>query len=1798
MENLTFTDNFLTKFAIVLSKTKDVLLADLKKQFPEDNITDITRSIDKLFYQLGYDLSGILPEEIKNVTQEAIDASEDLTQIIKKIANIAKSDAAFLDILKDIDKDESGNKDDLIQHGQSLLKNITEMIKAFKELERLNIGTVQEQWEKFTQENNFNQDFPKRLFDHIISTFLKNASEVFSEDIRKLKEALVREIKGIDGELREKMDVLIDRIEQIFGEIQREGELKLKTVSKNFREIIKIINGFLKNEFKDAQNETKEILKKIKNFIQVEAYFQRVYTILDFMQVIGKERVHLFSVNATSEQISFSTEIYVIHWNRFEEMVKNPIQYYKSKYPVNNVNDAQDLVAKLIKVAQAFGLDIPDYASLKGMLIEMLQKIEELAKKYIEENIAPKIKEKINEIKETIRAILLILERIALEAKRKIKTSVDTIFTSISTELSRVYTEIHQVHLLVGENYPRATGNLSNYFKDITFQNKLTNSEIEASLKRLLVPALQSKAIQYKEFNSITEEDWNKLIEEISHGYKAVYSEIKEQLGYLITPANWNTNFEALKNKIHNEFSEHFENVPSSWEQLSHTLINNPKGLLPNELLSNFDLREYFAIIARHIQETFAIFNPESYYLKFREVSITSFQKLTQKTDATAEHFKAIVTIDVSLSNRFAAFLNEVLIECWKEIRKELLDNFLRPFMQSVEAVVKNKMADFIEQLWTSDLLKDIKEIINNIPEAVSKEAKEFVREVFPVVIDASKNGINNWQDGVKLAFKIGKPLYELIDAIIDSTTENSTEKAENIRNDFSKVTGIPSSSNIHFSDEPSGKSTQGGESKHVKKINFNLPSYALDKDNKFLSVTLYETETEDKKSKFSFSLCAFVGVQGEGDDKKTGVYFIPVLQGNYDHKFDLGKIHELNIKLSGELNNSTDEEIKKRKEELQKGAIGLFLAKKKAEVLSNTDKIKTDAILEFTRKKDQAALSIVASKYLDLSIGNYPQAIALKLENNTFSVAYRGEIKDAKAVLKITQINEFFAALVKNDIEAKFDLAVLYDTIKGFSFDGSASLKIEIVRNKKIADVFTIKKLDIETAPSDTKDSSVKASFNTSFILDLKQVKFIVSDLGIGIHINYRKEDGSLGDFDFTPSFTFPTGMGVSIDATAIKGTGAISYDREKEEFFGVLDLAILDKIEIKALALLTMKMPDGGKGFSFIGIISVYFTPGIPLGMGFSLTGMGGAVGLNRRISREQMEQGVRDGAIAAVFFVENVEEHLDTMLTQMGSYFPVHRNQFFFGALAKITFAEIIDVDLGLLIQAPKPPYVFFVGALTVALPTKEKALIQINAYFLGTIDFAQGMSFDASLVNSKIMLIEMFGDIAFRLNWGKNKSFILSAGGFHPGYTPDAALRLHNMKRLTMKMDYKVLRLQFTHYFALTSNTVQFGSKIDLKIEWAGFKVLGYFEFDCLFQFKPFYFMFDVSTGVEVSWKKIKLLAVNLNFSLSGPAPWNAKGEASFKILFFSKTVRFNYTWGKEEKDNQISYTSIYQLISNEYHKPENWKILPTEVQDAQVRLKPNANAQEKELLMQPFCGLSFEQATVPLNENLQKFGEGIQPADYSNIGISKVEIGNKTFYNLESTQYDFAPALFFNLNDKEKLTAPSYEKMNSGIQIKDALNERAASTVEHAEVGYRVEQDEISFTNDGFSLKEDGVKKQLGMKSVPTPSDLSEANLKVTEKSVINAFVSISHRSKHGFNRHVNYKQKQKKERNGSKMEPLIQEPKGAYKFVLKDRKLSVEELKIFNSLNQTSNYTQMLKIKTELDRKYPKLKGKYIVVKL
>ena len=131
------------------------------------------------------------------------------------------------------------------------------------------------------------------------------------------------------------------------------------------------------------------------------------------------------------------------------------------------------------------------------------------------------------------------------------------------------------------------------------------------------------------------------------------------------------------------------------------------------------------------------------------------------------------------------------------------------------------------------------------------------------------------------------------------------------------------------------------------------------------------------------------------------------------------------------------------------------------------------------------------------------------------------------------------------------------------------------------------------------------------------------------------------------------------------LKKDRIISINQDTGEFFGVLDLNIINKIGVGGFLLCD---PGTAKGhfFSLVVLLSARFNPGIPLGLGFSLTAVGGTLGLNRELSRDAIQNGVRTGSLDQVFFVQDIQKHLAEMKSNVLAYFPAKKGQFFFGIL----------------------------------------------------------------------------------------------------------------------------------------------------------------------------------------------------------------------------------------------------------------------------------------------------------------------------------------------------------------------------------------------------------------------------------------------------------------------------------------------------------------------------------------------------
>src|SRR5690606_13138039 len=116
-----------------------------------------------------------------------------------------------------------------------------------------------------------------------------------------------------------------------------------------------------------------------------------------------------------------------------------------------------------------------------------------------------------------------------------------------------------------------------------------------------------------------------------------------------------------------------------------------------------------------------------------------------------------------------------------------------------------------------------------------------------------------------------------------------------------------------------------------------------------------------------------------------------------------------------------------------------------------------------------------------------------------------------------------------------------------------------------------------------------------------------------------------------------------------------------------------------------------------------------------------------------------------------------------------------------------------------------------------------------------------------------------------------NFLLSVGGFHPSYTPPP-LNLPSMQRLTIVLaDEKNLKISVESYFAVTSNSAQFGARVYAMAKAWKISAEGELWFNVLFQFSPFYFAADMGVKFAIKMGNKTIIGIYVALMLEGPDP---------------------------------------------------------------------------------------------------------------------------------------------------------------------------------------------------------------------------------------------------------------------------------------------------------------------------------------
>lgn len=639
-----------------------------------------------------------------------------------------------------------------------------------------------------------------------------------------------------------------------------------------------------------------------------------------------------------------------------------------------------------------------------------------------------------------------------------------------------------------------------------------------------------------------------------------------------------------------------------------------------------------------------------------------------------------------------------------------------------------------------------------------------------------------------------------------------------------------------------------------------------------------------------------------------------------------------------------------------------------------------------------------------------------------------------------------FLGTLLSSPIEVDAgDLLVGWRSGRGIYFEGGTGLETTLPLHIDLFGIAHLQSLYLALlagADGDQKAAPLTALAALTFTAKLGPIKGAIERVGLKTGVDFPEGGGNFGPADLVLGFKPPDGAGLAIDAAVVTGGGYLFRDPAKGQYAGILQLSVKEKLTLTAIGLLTTPLPGRTDGFSLLVIIAAEFPP-VQLGYGFSLSGVGGLLGLNRTMVLDVLRAGVKNRTLDSILFPQDPIENAPQIVSDLQNAFPPVPEQFVVGPMAILGWGtpQILSLELGILIEFPDPIRLAILGTLRMILPSKDvkPVAVQLQMDILGAVDFDKGdVSIDATLYDSHVAGFPVSGDMALRANFGASPTLALSAGGFNPRFLPPPAFPALERLAITIaKGDNPRLRLEA--YLALTSNTAQVGARLDLYAAAdfdppvGALTVEGVLGFDTLFHFVPFEFVADIYASATLKRSGKPLLALDVAMTLTGPRPYHAWGKATFEFLG-KHSIAFDATIGERDQPPALPPSRPFDALIDALELPGNWSARLPGAGQMLVSLRestPPAGV----VVLHPLGDLEVRQRAVPLEQEISRYGS-TEPDGPRRFTIAAASLDGTSVAepDLPKLKDKFAPAQFRAMSDDEKLSAPAFEELQSGVRI--------------------------------------------------------------------------------------------------------------------------------------------------------------------
>jgi hypothetical protein len=770
------------------------------------------------------------------------------------------------------------------------------------------------------------------------------------------------------------------------------------------------------------------------------------------------------------------------------------------------------------------------------------------------------------------------------------------------------------------------------------------------------------------------------------------------------------------------------------------------------------------------------------------------------------------------------------------------------------------------------------------------------------------------------------------------------------------------------------------------------------------------------------------------------------------------GLFMALNGTMSFEVNNP-ETNLETKVESLMPGQLSLFVPFEKTAHDASFSATDTSSYTKLTflyGSEKNPALRLGEKDKTRLDIAK----VFLEAELSTESAGVRLGFKGAKLVIDLAKDGDAFVSSVGGDqVQAGMDFSLIADTKGGLRVDGGAGFKATFPGGDLFGGALTVHHMDLALGPG-TQNRDLGLEISGAFAFKLGPFQGSIDRLGFLLSANFGQ--GNLGWLDLALGFKPPNGIGLVIDASIVKGGGFLYIDSDRGEYAGALELKF-ESFGIKAIVILSTKLPDGSPGWSLLVMLYSQFPP-IQLTWGFTLNGIGGMIGVQHGLQIEELKSGMRTGALDDILFPTNPVADAPRIINRLRAIFPATPRALVVGPMIELGWSTptIIRIRMGVLFQldnvfgGDQPvaiQRIILLGQLLIELPPeveKDLVVLRLLVDFYGYYDFSiNRLEFAARLRDSHVIKLPLSGMLFVRAEFGDKPTFILSAGGFHPNFKDLPADIPSPIDRMEIKFNIGIVKVRAQKYFAITPATVQTGANIEVNASVGPVDLSGWLGYDAIFYFQPrFFFAVDIRAGVAVKFKGHNLAGVTLTFHLEGPGRWNARGKVTFSILWWDIEKSFDESWGSDPEIAPVT-TNVSQLMKQALQDKSNWRAQLPLGGESVVTLAVMEGTTG--VLAHPLGQFQMLQKVAPLGLELQRFGN-TQIDGANKFELTRLVIGKEKIDNPDPALEFFARSHFVEMTEEEKLASPSFEKLQAGVTV-GRDDYEAASDVMDAELSF-------------------------------------------------------------------------------------------------------------------------------------------------